>query len=144
MDHSKASSFKLLAAGTAIIATCSLLYLTSPWRIRREKRVVPTLTTLPQEIRLEIYRYLLTTQEAISEPGSLVKRPIYIGVDQRRITGLDAGILRASRQIYTEALPVLYRENVFAFQKSDCLKTLQSEGLAAGQLFRDRLSRTSW
>ncbi|KAL8654320.1 MAG: hypothetical protein Q9226_003482 [Calogaya cf. arnoldii] len=92
--------------------------------------MVPTLTKIPLEIRLQIYKYLLTIPAAITKPGSLVKRPIYIGVDKRRATGLDARILRVSRQIYIEALPILYSENVFAFRNSDCLKEFQSKGLA--------------
>ncbi|KAL8847304.1 MAG: hypothetical protein Q9221_007649 [Calogaya cf. arnoldii] len=97
---------------------------------------------LVAEIHHQVYRYLLTTPAAITKPGSLVRRPIYIGVDKRRVTGLDARILRVSRQIYIEALPVLYSDNVFAFRNFDCLKEFQSKGLApAYTTYLGRLTR---
>ncbi|KAL8640749.1 MAG: hypothetical protein Q9226_008710, partial [Calogaya cf. arnoldii] len=100
-------------------------------------RALPSLTTIPQELRLEIYRYLLTTKAAIREPGSRAKRPLYIGVDKRETTGLDPTILRVSRHIYAEALHILYSDNVFAFQSFDCMKAFQSEGIVRAHTFSD-------
>lgn len=68
----------------------------------------------------------------ITKPDSLVKRH-YIGVPNPRVLGLHARILRTSRQIYQEALPVLYGENVFAFLSSDSLEAFQSKGLVKGR-----------
>ncbi|KAL8890190.1 MAG: hypothetical protein Q9215_002620 [Flavoplaca cf. flavocitrina] len=134
MDQPKISPFKLLAAGTAIAATCSLLYLANA-----SKQVVPNFTCLPLEIRLQIYRYLLTSREVITKPDSLVDRH-YIGVPDPRVLGLHVRILRSSRQIYEEALPVLYGENVFAFLSSRSLEAFQSKGLVEVHKYRfDRI-----
>ncbi|KAL9609605.1 MAG: hypothetical protein Q9204_009138, partial [Flavoplaca sp. TL-2023a] len=123
MDQPKVSPLKLLAAGTAIAATCSLLYLANS-----SKQVVPNFTSLPVEIRIQIYRYLLTSREVITKPDALVDRH-YIGVPDPRVLGLHVKILRTSRQIYEEALPVLYGENVFSFLSSGSMEAFQSKGL---------------
>ncbi|KAL8787424.1 MAG: hypothetical protein Q9213_002201 [Squamulea squamosa] len=88
-----------------------------------------TLMKLPLETRLEIYRYLLIAPGIIKEPGVLIWNTNHFSVDLRATPDIDATILRTCRQIYTEALPVLYSENMFQFFKMPYLKMFRTQGL---------------
>lgn len=98
-----------------------------------------TLTNLPPEIRLEIYRYLLTTRTTIKKPGDLVRCEIHHGADGGESPCLHTAILRVSKRIYTEALPVLYSENVFAFWSPEDMMAFRTEGLISCTLRSKKL-----
>lgn len=89
---------------------------------------------LPVEIRLEIYRYLLTTQDSIENPGALIRARIYVGKDERTYPNRSMQILRLSKPIYHEALPIFYQENTFSFSNADDIMDFQVKGLFRGTL----------
>ncbi|KAI4285382.1 MAG: hypothetical protein L6R38_000680 [Xanthoria sp. 2 TBL-2021] len=97
--------------------TCALIYVVVVPKRRREKANTAweanLLSKLPIELRLKIYRHLLVTQDDTKDPGSLVRRMNRFDAHFRKPPDFDATILRACRQVYTEALPILYGENIF-------------------------------
>lgn len=97
----------------------------------------PSLMQLPIEIRLQIYRYLLVTKNKISNPGALIKCGIRLGNDcaaWRIYPNLTMKILRISRQVYNEALPIFYQENTFSFSCAEDMVHFQFNGLRWGRL----------
>lgn len=81
----------------------------------------PFLNILPCELRLEIYFYLLVRDTPLK------------GCLRRRTTkyGLDLAILRVNRQIFNEASPVFFGENVFHITPSPPLHGDGREGYGA-------------
>jgi hypothetical protein len=84
------------------------------------------LLSLPKEIRLEIWRYVLTDPSTpellvniVRGPSSPYKRhPRPVGPNYKaslnRTSPVNLNLLRVNRSIYKEALPVLYRDARFA------------------------------
>lgn len=87
---------------------------------RREEPTSPLIeyftTRLPSELRVEIYCHLLRFSKPL-KPFALVHRP-------PRLVHCNLAILRASRLVYAEALPVFYNENTFCIaRKTFCTNT---------------------
>ncbi|KAI4240811.1 MAG: hypothetical protein L6R40_004925 [Gallowayella cf. fulva] len=86
--------------------------------------------TLPLEIKHMIYRELLVSKQPIRKPHKLVcnKRSIMLDSVQP-VKDIDSSILRVSRTVYQEALPVLYGKNTFEFCKPRKLRDFSHAGL---------------
>ena len=88
--------------------------------------MAPSLLGLPPEVRLEIYRHLLVHHESI-QPQILRNLDYYTGIRraERAISNTRShpvrdfspktAILRTCRQIYGEAVSILYGENTFLY-----------------------------
>ena len=72
-------------------------------------KTAPSILSLPAEIRLQVFRYLLCESQNIWPQGQA-----HVKINQ-----LYPAILRTSRQIYQEASHVLYVENTFSFQPAN-------------------------
>ena len=110
----------------------------------------PSFTNLPFEIRAQIYEHLLVLDSPVQSPGSLVQSRLYFEFDPldslvrsrlhftfnplERPT-LQVAILQTCRQVYEEALPVLYGLNRFVFGSPECIRAFHFAGLASGMLF---------
>ena len=91
------------------------------------------LRALPFEIRLLIYRQMLTTPKTV-RGGELVtdkQHSLIIPSNRPAIfsLGIDATFLRTCKQIYLEALPVLYQNNTFGFSEVQMIETFKRNGL---------------
>lgn len=116
-----------------VLMTCALIYVVVVPKRRREKANTAweanLLSKLPIELRLKIYRHLLVTQDDTKDPGSLVRRMNRFDAHFRKPPDFDATILRACRQVYTEALPILYGENIFECSALEGLQVFSTTGL---------------
>ncbi|KAF3193312.1 hypothetical protein TWF225_010075 [Orbilia oligospora] len=74
---------------------------------------MPTLLTLPAELRLEIYSYLLTTPSYLPPSSSYLNNPRSQRPKYPRFTVQCPQLLRVNRQIHDEASQVLYGGNEF-------------------------------
>ena len=94
-------------------------------------------TRVPFEVRIMIYRYILTTSP-IQRAADLVEQ-LTSGLIARDVSdpsmnlAIDARMLRTCRQIYAETLPILYGDNTFCFTNLSALDTFREEGLATTQ-----------
>ena len=100
---------------------------------------------LPRELRVIIYRLLLISSNpdgVIKAPGELVAerrsqlvyRDIWSSDLRCRIrSGTNADILGACRDIYEEAIFILYGENIFGFHTPPGIETFRLSGLAMSQ-----------
>ncbi|KAL1973082.1 hypothetical protein VTN31DRAFT_6624 [Thermomyces dupontii] len=79
----------------------------------RKRKAPPSFLDLPPEIRLQIYRYLLVS------PRTLRMRKSRDPWGAWQPNALSPAILCTNRTIYREALPVLYRENIFRAHRID-------------------------
>ena len=79
--------------------------------------------SLPPELRLQIYRYLLCHSSWIQLHRS--ENPWYLYTEA---TSLESAILRTCRTIYSEAFPILYGEDTFLYQ---CQTTSLSNGIVS-------------
>ena len=66
--------------------------------------------------------------------NSLVLARIQFGVESIAHVDLDAAILQTCRQIYQEALPILYCENTFVFWGPKDLEAFRVKGLTYGTI----------
>jgi len=84
-----------------------------------------TLLTLPVEIRLRIYDLLLVSRfDRTMNPswavGNTYQKEILLHMGQfRQYRTMEPGILQTCKQIYHEANPVLYSQNVFAISEPE-------------------------
>ncbi|KAG7005238.1 hypothetical protein G7Y79_00021g051050 [Physcia stellaris] len=103
--------------------------------------------TLPLEVRLIIYRYILTISTMIKRGADLVEQTT-LGLiapdegDTSMILDIDATVLRTCRQMYAETLPILYGDNAFYFTNVRALDTFRKEGLATLWCEKRRYSMT--
>ena len=89
--------------------------------------MAPSLLSLPRELRLQIYRYLLC-------------HDTWIWVDRGQHTMLFStynAIVRTCRQVYLEAMPVFYGENTFRYKGGKAL--LRSGNLGANLKYMKHL-----
>ena len=82
--------------------------------------MAPSFLTLPPELRLQIYRYLLCHSSEIElQKWQLpLCQTVYYRHRLYRATeplSLESAILGTCRTVYAEAMPVLYGENTFIF-----------------------------
>ncbi|MCJ1225166.1 hypothetical protein MMC12_001815 [Toensbergia leucococca] len=169
-DHSNLDlSIRDLHAQPAIPLPTMRRQLTGLGSPSPQSLISPFLTKLPPEIRLQIYAYLLgdsvlhlvhlrhrLTHVRCASPAPLDAPldaphvcypstgghhlyPIYIGLNPR----LEIAILRTCRQIYTEAMPVLYSTNTFDMDNLDCLIYL-SQTIRRTRLASIRTLNLSW
>lgn len=90
--------------------------------------IQPTgLLGVPLEIRLEIYRYLLTRRKVIELQPPLFTLDQRPNKDYPLNTERHPVVLRVSRQLSEEALNVLYGENVFEFSLARESQTIFSQ-----------------
>lgn len=87
----------------------------------------------PLEIRRLVYHELLVAS-CIDHPDRLVEDRIstlIITKAQKAMykLGIDTAVLRACRQIYIEALPMLYGDNNFVFFSASALEVFRDKGL---------------
>ncbi|KAI1654074.1 hypothetical protein F4813DRAFT_233894 [Daldinia decipiens] len=75
-----------------------------------KKRAPSPFLALPVEIRLEIFKHLLVLPPDAPSPS---QKTYYQYGQHRTPWPLHPAILRANRQLYAEALPLLYRRNTF-------------------------------
>ncbi|KAL8834372.1 MAG: hypothetical protein Q9170_003782 [Blastenia crenularia] len=87
-------------------------------------------TDLPLEVRVQVYDYLLMGTTPIKYPGGLVQSKFRLGVDPPDHPDLDAAIIRTCRQVYEEALPILYVKNRFVFDNPECIEAFHFGRLA--------------
>ncbi|KAL6719355.1 hypothetical protein ACLMJK_003594 [Lecanora helva] len=105
-----------------------------------EKPVIPKtqpgcllFTAIPNEIREMIYYQLLTAPEIIEKAHKHLGSKDTAMVDNYRpIPDVDATVLRTCRLIYSEALPILYGQNTFAFYSVNAIRSFQSKSLCLG------------
>jgi hypothetical protein len=71
-----------------------------------QTRTFPRFMELPPELRVNIYEALLVDNRARDEKGWLL--------DDRDKCKLHTAVLRTSKQVYSEARPVLYSKNKFS------------------------------
>lgn len=101
--------------------------------------IQPTgLLGVPLEIRLEIYRYLLTRRELIESQPPIFYDDQWPNKDFPLNTKRHPVVLLVSRQLSEEALNVLYGENVFEFSLSRSSQTILSQFAPAN---RQRIRR---
>lgn len=83
-----------------------------------QDNLLPSILRLPTELRLEIYRLLLLSNQTVR-----MMRPLpWYRADYSYVShsnGLFPAILRTCRFIYSEAVCVLYQENVFRAHRID-------------------------
>ncbi|KAF2240507.1 hypothetical protein BU26DRAFT_206785 [Trematosphaeria pertusa] len=72
------------------------------------------LLRLPRELRDEIYTYSL---RAASSVETVPRRPFMLTEGDNPFKPPTAGLLRANKQVYHEAVGILYSKNVFRFQE---------------------------
>ncbi|KAL6856507.1 hypothetical protein J3F83DRAFT_769671 [Trichoderma novae-zelandiae] len=77
------------------------------------RKTPPTFMGIPTEIRLQIYRHILTVQKPIKVFGGWTQ--VYWTKDLQ----LSTSILRACRAVYEEACTVLYGANTFLYRLRD-------------------------
>ena len=89
-----------------------------------------SLGKLPLEVRNLIYHRLMVTEKMIQDAYKLVgTKKVVMEADCPRIKGLGVTILRASRAIYQEGLPIRYGHNSFCFRKPSHLEIFAHEEL---------------
>ncbi|KAK3178897.1 hypothetical protein OEA41_001034 [Lepraria neglecta] len=89
-----------------------------------------SLGRLPSEIRNVIYKKLMVVDKMIEDVYKLVgTKKVVMEADCPRIKGLRVTILRTSRAIYQEGLPILYGWNSFFFRKPSHLEIFAYEEL---------------
>lgn len=87
----------------------------------------------PLEIRRLVYHELLVAS-CIDHPDRLVEDRISTLIITRAQKamyklGIDTTVLRTCRQIYIEALPMLYGDNKFVFFSASALEVFRDKGL---------------
>ena len=76
----------------------------------------PSFETFPAEVRLEIYRELLLTEEDFVEPVKSWNNMGDNSTSDDSGKGLHVAILRCNKKIHGEAYGILYGKNTFHFQ----------------------------
>ena len=87
---------------------------------------------LPPEIRLLVYRRILTTKARLNAGAEIEKRAFNLTTDDNdssHISGIDSAVMRTCRKMYHETLPVLYSENKFVCRTPEQLKAFQEGDL---------------
>jgi hypothetical protein len=69
---------------------------------------------LPREIRDEIYTYSLRAAISVE---TIPRRPFILTVEDYPFKPPTSGLLRVNKQIYHEAIEILYSKNIFKFQE---------------------------
>lgn len=98
-----------------------------------QRIVSPFLAKLPVELRRQIYGELLKSPRSI-RGGELVEEKAMTIVirdirQPHQILAIDARILRTCREVYEEALPILYQFNHIGFQDVRSLRAFRAGGL---------------
>ena len=87
---------------------------------------------LPPEIRMMVYRRILTTKTRLNPGAEIEKTSCTLTTDDNdpsRISGIDSAVMRTCRKMYHETLPVLYSENKFVCRTPEQLKAFQEGNL---------------
>lgn len=88
------------------------------------------LLSLPLEIKRAIYSILLVSEHRIDKAHEkLGKKPLVLATEDRPAFNIDSTILRTCRQVYEEALPILYGCNTFCFSDPEDIIRFRHEGL---------------
>ncbi|KAI0129212.1 hypothetical protein F4776DRAFT_159327 [Hypoxylon sp. NC0597] len=98
---------------------------------------VPSLLSLPVEIRLEILKHLLVLPPDAPSPS---ENAYYHSPPPPALCLLHPAILRCNQQLYYEGLPLLYRLNIFLAHNS-LLTSLRRLRRAYDPVVSERLSR---
>lgn len=99
--------------------------------LRRQTRTTkPAFLAMPLEIRERIYQYVLISDKPIRVFQSWTK------VYQRQRPGIETSILRTSKRIYDEAIPILYGGNSFYYLLRDA-PISSNANLEVPQFFHD-------
>ncbi|KAL7936624.1 hypothetical protein V8C35DRAFT_332910 [Trichoderma chlorosporum] len=77
------------------------------------RKTPPTFTCIPSEVRMRIYRYLLTVKKPIAVHGGW--KQVYWTKDLQ----LSTAILRVCKEVHNEASMVLYGANTFLYRLRD-------------------------
>lgn len=98
-----------------------------------QRMVSPFLAKLPVELRRQIYHELLESPRSI-RGGELVEEKAMTIVirdirQPHQLLAIDARILRTCREVYEEALPILYQFNHIGFRDVRSLRAFRSGGL---------------
>ena len=84
-----------------------------------------------------IFYHLLTTAEPIKTPHKhLGSKETALLDNYKPIPQIDSAVLRTCRQIYSEALPILYGQNTFEFSSVNAIRSFQSKSLIGYPLGR--------
>lgn len=100
------------------------------------ERTTTCFLDLPVEIRLKIYRYGLK----FNNPIIILFKDAYTPYNVIGCRPLSSSLLSLCRTTYTEALPVLYKDNIFSFESEQRLEVfLETIGLGCHFLSHIRL-----
>ncbi len=84
----------------------------------------PLFNKLPSEIRIMIYKELLTSNNVIRNAHKLLGPNLsFLCSDNVRLRDIDSRILRTCKKIHDEARLILYQENCFGFRTIDAMKS---------------------
>lgn len=84
-----------------------------------------------------IYRQLLTITDPIEKAHKhLGSKDTALLDNYNPIPHIDAAILRTCRLVYSEALPILYGQNIFEFSSANSIRSFQSKSLIGYPLGR--------
>ena len=89
------------------INNCNLNQLTNRLHKLDQKREFPRFMELPPELRVNVYEWLLVDAQDRNEHGNVDSS------FERNRFKLHPAVLRTSKQIYSEAQPILYKQNKF-------------------------------
>ena len=136
IGSSKASK-ELKKEANPVCRRLSLVPSSQSLTVKEQQYQSPLFGKLPAELRVQLYRELL-----VSKHGGRVKKPSKLvhenaetfkfeeGGDRENGLpglGMDSTFLRCCRRIYEEALPILYRDNIFRFCEQRELSHFRSD-----------------
>lgn len=105
----------------------------STWPKRQLPSRMGLLGHLPLELRIQIYQHLLVKplDQYIPEPHLRLCTQKIMVVHYPGLDNLDSTILRTCKDIYHEAPPMLYFDNLFHFERPDDIERFGHYGLAS-------------
>lgn len=83
-----------------------------------------TILRLPREIRDEIYAYCLCAPISVQ---TRPQRPFFLTVQDNPFKPPTSGLLCTNKQIYHEAIGILYSKNIFRFQEPEHLYAFEKQ-----------------
>ena len=91
---------------------------------------------LPPEIRILVYRQILTTKAVLNAGAEIKKMTRSLTTDDNdpsHISNINSAVMQTCRKMYQETLPVLYGENKFGFRTPEDLEAFREGNLETTQ-----------